>query len=139
MADIEKCGCPPTFKESADRDLPRGLHDDNTSVTAVSLPPSVSVSVSESGSDFCDEAPPSYPDGGARAWLTVCGAFLALFCTFGQLNSFGTFQTWYREHQLSALPASTIAWIGSLQLWVFFFCVSCLVSRMYAACGMTCI
>ncbi|KAI0350162.1 MFS general substrate transporter [Trametes cingulata] len=64
---------------------------------------------------------PSYPDGGVRAWLTVLGAFLALFCTFGQLNSFGTFQTWYAEHQLHGLPPSTIAWIGSLQLWIFFF------------------
>ena len=65
-----------------------------------------------------------FPDGGARAWLTVFGAFLALFCTFGQLNSFGTFQAWYAEHQLHQFPPSTIAWIGSLQLWVFFFSVS---------------
>ncbi len=120
MADIEKCHS--TFKEAAD--LPLG--DDASAaltMTAVdqrSLPPSVSVS------DFST----TYPDGGARAWLTVLGAFLALFCTFGQLNSFGTFQTWYHEHQLSALPSSTIAWIGSLQLWVFFFCVSCLRSRI---------
>ncbi|PCH40453.1 MFS general substrate transporter [Wolfiporia cocos MD-104 SS10] len=60
-------------------------------------------------------------EGGVNAWLTVLGAFLALFCTFGQLNSFGTFQSWYEEHQLKHLPASTISWIGSLQLWVFFF------------------
>ncbi|KAI0927652.1 hypothetical protein AcV5_008131 [Taiwanofungus camphoratus] len=60
-------------------------------------------------------------DRGLRAWLTVMGAFLALFCTFGQLNAFGTFQSWYAEHQLHHLPASTISWIGSLQLWVFFF------------------
>ncbi|RDX44144.1 MFS general substrate transporter [Lentinus brumalis] len=61
------------------------------------------------------------PDGGVDAWLTVLGAFLALFCTFGQLNAFGTFQTWYAEHQLHDLPPSTISWIGSLQLWIFFF------------------
>ena len=63
------------------------------------------------------------PDGGWDAWLTVLGAFLALFCTFGQLNAFGTFQTWYAGHQLRDLPPSTIAWIGSLQLWIFFFSV----------------
>ncbi|KAI0698102.1 MFS general substrate transporter [Cytidiella melzeri] len=62
-----------------------------------------------------------YPDGGWAAWLTVAGAFLALLCTFGQLNSFGTFQSWYSDHQLSHLPPSTISWIGALQLWVFFF------------------
>ena len=66
---------------------------------------------------------PTGPDGGPRGWLTVFGAFLALFCTFGQLNSFGTFQTWYAEHQLHHLAPSTISWIGSLQLWVFFFAV----------------
>ncbi|KAF5343790.1 hypothetical protein D9757_014116 [Collybiopsis confluens] len=60
-------------------------------------------------------------EGGMKAYLTVFGAFLALFCTFGQMNAFGTFQAWYTTHQLSALDASTISWIGSLQLWVFFF------------------
>lgn len=65
----------------------------------------------------------AYPDGGLRANLTVLGAFIALFCTFGQMNAFGTFQAWYTEHQLANLPASTISWIGSLQLWIFFFSV----------------
>jgi len=65
-----------------------------------------------------------YPDGGMKAKLTVLGAFLALFFTFGQMNAFGTFQAWYASHQLKHVPASTISWIGSLQLWVFFFSVS---------------
>ncbi|KAJ4482582.1 major facilitator superfamily domain-containing protein [Lentinula aciculospora] len=60
-------------------------------------------------------------EGGAKAYLTIFGAFLALFCTFGQMNAFGTFQAWYSTHQLHSLDASTISWIGSLQLWVFFF------------------
>ncbi|KAA1472291.1 MFS general substrate transporter [Dentipellis sp. KUC8613] len=63
----------------------------------------------------------SREDGGLWAWLSVAGGFLALFCSFGQLNAFGTFQAWYAQHQLSHLPPSTIAWIGSVQLWVFFF------------------
>ncbi|KAI9061796.1 MFS general substrate transporter [Trametes sanguinea] len=62
-----------------------------------------------------------YLDGGVAAWLTVFGAFLALFCSFGQMNAFGTFQSWYTTHQLRDLHPSTIAWIGSVQLWVFFF------------------
>lgn len=74
-----------------------------------------------------------YPDGGWKAWLTVLGAFLALLCAFGQLVSFGTFQQWYAENQLSHLPPSTISWIGSLQLWVFFFSVSTLT--LYALCA----
>ncbi|KAG6914596.1 hypothetical protein DXG01_016430 [Tephrocybe rancida] len=62
-----------------------------------------------------------YPEGGFRAYLTVFGAFLALFCTFGHMNSFGTYQAWYSGKQLGHLSPSTISWIGSLQLWVFFF------------------
>ncbi len=65
-----------------------------------------------------------YPDGGLQANLTVLGAFIALFCTFGQMNAFGTFQAWYASHQLAGLNPSIISWIGSLQLWIFFFSVS---------------
>jgi len=58
-----------------------------------------------------------------KRWLVVIGAFLALFCTFGQLSSFGTFLSWYSHNQLSSYSPSTISWIGSLQLWAFFFSV----------------
>ncbi|KAJ7215604.1 MFS general substrate transporter [Mycena pura] len=64
---------------------------------------------------------PQFPEGCRQGYLTVFGAFVALFCTFGQMNAFGTFQAWYAQHQLSHHEPSTIAWIGSLQLWVFFF------------------
>lgn len=63
-----------------------------------------------------------------RAALTVFGGFIALFCTFGQMNSFGTFHSYYLRHQLQHLTPSKISWIGSLQLWVFFFSVSPSVS-----------
>ena len=64
-----------------------------------------------------------------RRWLVVLGAFLALFCTFGQLISFGTYLSWYRHNQLGSYSPSAIAFIGSLQLWVFFFSVSALVAH----------
>jgi hypothetical protein len=62
-------------------------------------------------------------DGGLKANLTAFGAFTALFFTFGQINAFGTFQAWYSTHQLAGMPESSISWIGSLQLWMFFFSV----------------
>lgn len=68
-------------------------------------------------------------DGGLAAWLTVFGAFLALFCSFGQMNAFGTYQSWYTTHQLQDMHPSTVAWIGSVQLWVFFFSVRALSDR----------
>ncbi|KAI8986291.1 MFS general substrate transporter [Trametes punicea] len=98
----------------------------NSSVTVVDDCPSLAPSIVEDDSSF--------PDGGAAAWLTVFGAFLALFCSFGQLNSFGTFQTWYAEHQLSHFAPSSIAWIGSLQLWVFFF-LGAFIGRLFDAYG----
>lgn len=60
----------------------------------------------------------------ARAYLSVFGAFLALFCTFGDINSFGTFQAWYLTHQLHSMSPSAISWIGSVQLFIFFSLVS---------------
>ncbi|KAJ7779428.1 MFS general substrate transporter [Mycena maculata] len=77
---------------------------------------------------------PQFPEGCAKGYLTVFGAFMALFCTFGQMNAFGTFQAWYAEHQLSQLEPSTIAWIGSLQLWVFFFSGGA-IGRLFDAYG----
>lgn len=57
---------------------------------------------------------------GTKGYLTVFGAFVSLLVTFGQMNAFGTFQAWYSSHQLKWMSQSTISWIGSLQLLVFF-------------------
>jgi hypothetical protein len=71
---------------------------------------------------------PAMKEGGLPGWSTVFGAFFGNFATFGQLNSFGSFQAYYTTHQLAAYSPSDISWIGSLQLWSFFFSV-CVVSR----------
>ncbi|KAI0057037.1 MFS general substrate transporter [Artomyces pyxidatus] len=53
-------------------------------------------------------------DGGIHAWLTLVGAMLTTFCTFGYTYAFGVFQDYYtRSH---AASASRISWIGSTQL-----------------------
>lgn len=31
------------------------------------------------------------PEGGVRGWLCVLGSFLCMFCSFGFLNSYATF------------------------------------------------
>ena len=41
---------------------------------------------------------------------------LAVCVTWGYLNSFGSFQTYYEETMTE--PSSTISWIGSLQIWL---------------------
>jgi hypothetical protein len=72
--------------------------------------------------------PPPFVEGGLHGYLTVLGAFFALFAAFGQSMAFGSFQLWYSQNQLVDYTASDISWIGSVQLWVFFISVSCSVS-----------
>lgn len=59
--------------------------------------------------------PSSFPEGGAKAWLTVTGASACLFVSFGWVNCVGIFQEYYQTHQLKEYSASNIAWIPALQ------------------------
>jgi MFS family permease len=63
-----------------------------------------------------DPGPP--PDGGLRAWSQCFFAWLAMMNTWGFVNSFGAFQTYYT----GILPQSpsTISWIGSTQAFLMF-------------------
>ena len=38
-----------------------------------------------------------YPEGGVEAWATVLGGFLLLASSFGWINSFSVFQTYYQR------------------------------------------
>jgi len=105
MADIEKQSSLPTRKSSFE---------------------GVSCEVSPRNSTLQPETPLIHPmsddaNNRRKAWLAVVGGFFILFCSFGQLNAFGTFQTWYSTHQLASKSLFSISWIGSLQLWTFFF------------------
>lgn len=59
------------------------------------------------------------PDGGFTAWSQVALCHLAIFNTWGVINSYGVFQTHYTS--TLSLPPSTISWIGSLQIFLLFF------------------
>ncbi|KAH6892446.1 major facilitator superfamily domain-containing protein [Thelonectria olida] len=61
---------------------------------------------------------PPPPDGGLKAWTQVAMGWIVIFTTWGYINSFGTFQTYYTEN-LPESP-SAIAWIGSIQTWLTF-------------------
>ncbi|KAI3618137.1 monocarboxylate permease [Moniliophthora roreri] len=65
--------------------------------------------------------PPDFPDGGLRAWLIVVGAFFCGIATFGFVNAWGAFQSYYEEVLLKDYSPSTIAWIGSVQYSLVFF------------------
>lgn len=68
----------------------------------------------ESGKDI---GPP--PDGGSKAWLQVGLAHLVIMNTWGYINSFGVFQTYYTE--TLGHPPSDISWVGSIQIFLLFF------------------
>ena len=59
--------------------------------------------------------PPPPPDGGLLAWLHVLSSFFLWFNTWGILNAFGVFQTYYESGALFEASSSNISWIGSIQ------------------------
>ncbi|CAA7266083.1 unnamed protein product [Cyclocybe aegerita] len=130
MADDEKhpCNPPPAYLSFEEVSMDPHVSSDPFG----SANPS-SIETGRTHHTLCDD---TYPGRGLKSCLTVFGAFLSLFFTFGQMNAFGTFQAWYATHQLQHLPPSTISWIGSLQLWIFFFSGAC-IGRMFDAYGPT--
>ncbi|KAF8727497.1 hypothetical protein AX14_007356 [Amanita brunnescens Koide BX004] len=112
MTDLEKCDQLQSTVSSTTPDL-----DVSTLCSFNCQSPTSTVTLSSPGdANNCTKS-----EGGLKANLTVLGSFVALFCTFGQINAFGTYQSWYSSHQLQRMSPSAISWIGSLQLWVLFF------------------
>ncbi|KUL84253.1 hypothetical protein ZTR_06960 [Talaromyces verruculosus] len=74
--------------------------------------------------------PSPAPDGGFTAWSVLAGSWCVLFCTFGWINSVGTFQNYYEATLLNQYSASTIAWIPSLQIF-FMFAMGPIIGQLY--------
>ncbi|EPQ28647.1 uncharacterized protein PFL1_03950 [Pseudozyma flocculosa PF-1] len=63
-------------------------------------------------------APPAQleiPDGGLAAWLQVVASFFLFFNSWGLVNTYGAFQTYYETALLERSGSSAISWIGSIQ------------------------
>ena len=58
------------------------------------------------------------PNGGLPAWFQVSGSFFLFFNSWGIINTFGVFQTYYETYFLSAESPSYISWIGSFQAFL---------------------
>lgn len=61
-----------------------------------------------------------YLEGGLHAWLTVAGSFLVYFASFGVVNSFGFFQTFYEKSYLTQYSPTAISFIGTLQITLMY-------------------
>ncbi|KAI0156316.1 riboflavin transporter MCH5 [Pestalotiopsis sp. NC0098] len=59
------------------------------------------------------------PDGGRAAWLCALCGHLVIANTWGFVNSFGVFQSYYTS--TLGRPPSDISWIGSIQIFLTFF------------------
>jgi MCP family monocarboxylic acid transporter-like MFS transporter 10 len=57
-------------------------------------------------------------EGGRAAWCTVAGSILVYYSSFGIMNSFGFFQDYYTRDFLKQTPTSTIAFCGTLQMFL---------------------
>ncbi|TVY13420.1 Aspyridones efflux protein apdF [Lachnellula arida] len=58
------------------------------------------------------------PNGGLLAWLHVAGCFMLFFNTWGILNAFGVYQTYYESGALFSTTSSNISWIGSIEAFM---------------------
>ncbi|OTB14270.1 hypothetical protein K445DRAFT_75850 [Daldinia sp. EC12] len=54
------------------------------------------------------------------AWLQVLAAFVLNLNTWGMMNAYGVFQTFYQLDRLRSYDSTTIAWIGSTQGFLLF-------------------
>jgi MFS family permease len=62
------------------------------------------------------ERPP--PNGGLLAWLQVVGAFFLFMNSWGLINTFGVYQTYYKADLLQNHSNSNISWIGSIRAFI---------------------
>ncbi|ERF73598.1 hypothetical protein EPUS_00851 [Endocarpon pusillum Z07020] len=58
------------------------------------------------------------PNGGFNAWLQVLGSFFLFFNSWGTVNAFGVFQTYYETNLLQDESPSNVSWIGSIQAFL---------------------
>ncbi|RHZ62602.1 hypothetical protein CDV55_102308 [Aspergillus turcosus] len=66
------------------------------------------------------QSPPPPPNGGLVAWLQVVGAFFLFFNSWGVVNTFGVYQTYYETVLLHGHSPSSISWIGTIQGFLLF-------------------
>ncbi|KAL8931819.1 MAG: hypothetical protein Q9216_007061, partial [Gyalolechia sp. 2 TL-2023] len=108
---IVAAGCLPP-------DLSYGRYEDTTGITSTQpgkIPPMHIVKLPGEKSDL------EPPDGGTLAWLMVLAGFFVIMDAQGLNQSYGVFQAYYESVLLPTQSPSSIAWIGSLQIFLLFF------------------
>ena len=95
--------------ESGEPHATKALQD-----TSIEKPTPVAAPVAAPG----PAAVPPPPNGGTKAWMQVLGAFFLNFNTWGIINTYGVFQSYYSTALLASSSESAISWIGSIQAFL---------------------
>ncbi|KIW28753.1 uncharacterized protein PV07_04627 [Cladophialophora immunda] len=85
------------------------------------VPPTATTQAPTPASTFLKEAQvatPPPPNGGLKAWTQVLGAHFLFFNSWGIVNAFGVYQTYYQTAILADYNASDISWIGTFQAFL---------------------
>ncbi|KAL4783590.1 major facilitator superfamily domain-containing protein [Aspergillus varians] len=100
-------------------DQPQGFNEKHASPTFPNHTSDHDISTREASIEQPPKTAPSGPspppDGGLVAWLHVAGGFMLFFNTWGMMNTFGVFQTYYESGGIFHRSSSDISWIGSIQ------------------------
>ncbi|KAL2106157.1 hypothetical protein VUR80DRAFT_7210 [Thermomyces stellatus] len=89
--------------------------DTPTSTSTSSQPTNVAEVREPADESRIRELDDEVPDGGPQAWLQVLGSWVIAVDTWGVVNSYGVFQTYYGRELLADRSASDLSWVGSLQ------------------------
>ena len=111
------------------RDLGNGGHEERQDDTVIEEAPHAAPHAS-GGADLekhqsaasAASTPETYPEGGAKAWSVVLGAWFAMFSSLGLMNTIATFQAYTLQHQLRGYSAGTVGWVFSIYTFLAFFC-----------------
>lgn len=71
--------------------------------------------------EFGDKIDEHIPDGGLMAWLQVLGSWTAIVMTFGISSGTSVIMQWLAKNLLKHKSTSTIGWMFSIQLFIFYF------------------
>jgi MFS family permease len=68
-----------------------------------------------------DTPAPQLKDGGVYGWLTILAVCFVFFNTWGLVQAFGAYQSYYTTELLRDYNASTISWIGTIESFLLVF------------------
>jgi len=114
--------------------IPQGNVGPNSPDTEKESQSSISKERTSEAEQFVEEI--EYPEGGRDAIMTVIGAFLVDFAQSGVTACVGVLQYEYAASLLSDHTASQIAWLGTFQLFSYYF-AGAFVGRLFDSVGPT--